>query len=130
MEEHKMLSFEELTQKIKSLPAGTVIPKPESEKDFTVKGVGMRRGEEALIYRIPTNNLEKYPNGHEKGVTFTEFYKAYTVLQETSSFTREWFNENLPECAKDGGCNFTTIGGIFKLLGIAAYSKSGTYTRK
>lgn len=130
MEEHKMLSFEELTQKIKSLPAGTVIPKPESEKDFTVKGVGMRRGEEALIYRIPTNNLEKYPHVHEKGVTFTEFYRAYTVLQETSQFTRKWFNENLSECAKEGDCNFTTIGGIFELLGIAAYSKPGTYMRK
>ena len=118
-----------LTQKIESLPAGTVIPKPESENDFTVKGVGMRRGKAALVYRIPTNNLEKYPHGHEKGVTFEEFHKAYTVLQKTSSFTREWFDKNLPECAKEGGCNFTTIGGIFELLGIASYSAPGTYTR-
>lgn len=125
-----MLSFEELKQKIESLPAGTVIPKPESENDFTIKGVGMRRGEEALVYRIPTNNPIKYPRGHEKGVTFTEFYEAYSVLQETSSFTREWFDENLPECAKEGGCNFTTIGGIFQLLGIASYSEPATYIRK
>lgn len=125
-----MISFEELRQKIKSLPAGTVIPKPESENNFTVKGVGMRRGEAALVYRIPTNNPIKYPRGHEKGVTFTEFYEAYTVLQETSSLTREWFDKNLPECAKEGGCNFTTIGGIFELLGIASYSGHGTYTRK
>lgn len=124
-----MLSYEELTQKIKSLSAGTVIPKPQSEKDFTVKGLGMRRGEEALIYRIPTNDSEKYPNGHEKGITFGEFYKAYSVLQEISQFTKKWFNENLPECAKEGDCNFTTIGGIFDLLGIATYSESGTYTR-
>lgn len=124
----EMLSREELTQKIKSLPVGTVIPKPESEKDFTIKGLGMRRGEEALIYRIPTNDLKKYSHGHEKGVTFAEFYKAYAVLQETSNFTREWFYKNLPECAGEGGCNFTTIGGIFELLGIASYSKSATYT--
>lgn len=122
-----MLSLEELTLKIKSLPAGTVIPKPESENDFTVKGVGMRRGEAALIYRIPTNNPDKYPRGYEKGITFTEFYKACTVLQETSSFTREWFDTNLPECAKEGGCNFTTIGGIFQLLGIGSYNGSATY---
>lgn len=127
--ERKMLSFEELKQKIESLPAGTVIPKPESENDFTVKVVGMRRGEEALVYRIPTNNPIKYPRGHEKGVTFTEFYKAYTVLQETSKLTREWFDKNLYECAGEGGCNFTTIGGIFELLGIASYSESATYTR-
>lgn len=125
----EMLSREELTQKIKSLPTGTVIPKPESEKDFIIKGLGMRRGEEALIYRIPTENLEKYPRGHEKGVTFTEFYEAYTVLQKTSKLTREWFDENLPECAKEGGCNFTTIGGIFELLGIASYSGVATYKR-
>ncbi|MDE5899659.1 MAG: hypothetical protein K2H09_10435 [Treponemataceae bacterium] len=125
-----MLSKEELTQKIKSLPAGTIIPKPESENDFTIKGLGMRRGEEALIYRIPTNDPDKYPRGHEKGVTFTEFYKAYTVLQETSSFTRDWFDKELPKCAKEGGCNFTTIGGIFELLGIAQYSEPATYVRK
>lgn len=125
-----MLSFEKLTQKIKSLPAGTVIPKPESENDFIINGLGMRRGEEALVYRIPTNNLEKYPNGYEKGITFTEFYAAYTVLQETSEFTKKWFKENLPECAKEGGCNFTTIGGVFQLLGIAAYSNRGVYARQ
>ena len=130
MEEHKMLSFEELTQKIKSLPAGTVIPKPESKKAYTIKGLGESRGEDALVYKIPKNDPEKHSKESEKRITFTAFYKAYMVLQETSQFTREWFNESLPDFAKDGGCNFTTIGGIFKLLGIAAYSKSGTYTRK
>lgn len=124
-----MLSLEELTQKIKSLPAGTIIPKPESENDFTIKGLGMRRNEEALIYRIPTNDPDKYPRGHEKGITFTEFHKAYTVLQETSNFTSKWFDTELSECAKEGGCNFTTIGGIFELLGIAQYSDFGRYTR-
>lgn len=124
-----MLSFEELTQKIKSLSAGTVIPKPESKNDFTIKGLGKRRGEAALIYRIPTNNPKKYPNGHEKGITFTEFYKAYNVLQKMGNFTREWFNKNLPGCAEEGDCNFTTIGGVFQLLGIASYSSSATYAR-
>lgn len=124
-----VLSLEELTQKIKSLPAGTIIPKPESENDFTIKGLGMRRNEEALIYRIPTNDPDKYPRGHEKGITFTEFHKAYTVLQETSNFTSKWFDTELSECAKEGGCNFTTIGGIFELLGIAQYSDFGRYTR-
>lgn len=125
-----MPSFEELTQKIKALSVGMVIPKPESEKNYTIKGLGESRGEEALVYKIPKNNPEKHSKESEKRITFTAFYKAYTVLQETSQFTREWFNESLPECAKDGGCNFTTIGGIFEMLGIASYSEPATYIRK
>lgn len=46
---------------VKIAPAGTVIPKPKARKDFIVKGLGTRRGEEALIYLIPKNNIRILP---------------------------------------------------------------------
>lgn len=118
----------ELTTKIKALLEGTVIPKPEAKDKFCIKGTGHRRGEEALVYTIPSHS-EKEPKPYQKGVTFTEFFRAYTVLQETGEFTRQWFRDNLPECNKEGGCNFTTIGGIFELLGLCEYADRGKYVK-
>jgi len=37
-----------------------------------------------------------------------------------------WFDQYLSKCAAEGGCNFTTIGGIFILLGEAYYAGPGT----
>ncbi|WP_104398967.1 hypothetical protein [Vibrio penaeicida] len=108
-----------------ALETGRVIPKPEAKADFLIKGVGKRRGEDALIYRIPSHS-KKAPF-YEKGVTFFEFNLAYDQLLETGQFTREWFNENLAACAKEGACNFTTIGGVFSLLGEAKYAYKATY---
>ncbi len=104
-----------------------VIPKPEIKSPFTVKGWGKRRGENALLCRIPnTKNPEK---PYVKGIAESEWVRAYDQLRETGAFTRYWFNENLPACANEGSCNFTTIGGIFVIMGLAAYSGRGRYER-
>ncbi len=122
------MTKEELTEKIKALPEDTAIPKPEAMDKFRIKGVGQRRREEALIYTIPSHS-EKHPKPYQKGVTFTEFFRAYTVLQETGEFTRQWFIDTLPECNEEGGCSFTTIGGIFELLGLCKYADRGKYVK-
>jgi hypothetical protein len=110
-----------------NIKPNTVVPKPEAKDDFTIKGWGKRRSQPALIYKIP-NHLDA-ARPYEKGVTECEFEAAYNELMKSGSFTREWFNAALPACAKEGGCNFTTIGGVFQLLGIAKYSTRGTYAR-
>jgi hypothetical protein len=51
----------------KSVCGEQVIPKPEAEADFVVKGWGRRRGEAALIYRIPNHRAPSKP--YEKGIT-------------------------------------------------------------
>jgi hypothetical protein len=100
----------------------TYIPKPATKS--RVKGWGVRRGEAALIYFIP---IKKHPDRpSEKGVTESEFEQAYQQIIENGEFSRKWFDQNMQACSKEGGCNFTTIGGIFKLLGIADY-KRGLY---
>ena len=38
-------------------------------------------------------------------------------------------NDKLVDCRKEGGCNFTTIGGVFELLGVAVFSHRGCYRK-
>ena len=105
-------------------PPGTTIPKPEAE-DYRVGGWGSRRGERALIYEIPNHKRREHP--HKKGVTEEEFARAHEQLLSAGEFTKAWFKEHLPRCNKDGGCNFTTIGGVFLGLGIATREGRGVY---
>lgn len=109
----------------KSVLIGSVIPKPETDTSFIVKAWGIRRGELALTYNIPNHKTPNKP--HVKGITVSEFEKAFAELEGTGTFTRAWFNERLPDCAREGACNYTTIGGIFELLGEAVYLGRGVY---
>lgn len=104
---------------------GTVIPKPKAKADFVVKGWGKRRGEDALVYQIPNHKNPNKP--HEKGVNIGEWLMAYQQIMSGEDFTKRWFNHNMPNCAKEGDCNFTTIGGIFQLLGLVDYDEPGVY---
>jgi hypothetical protein len=107
---------------------GTIIPKPQARGDFIVKKVwGDRRGEDALIYTIPNHNTPSKP--YQKGITVSEWVQAFEHLTDTGDFSRSWFERSMPACAKEGGCNFTTIGGIFVNLRYADYDR-GTYRRK
>ncbi len=114
-------------RKLADYSAGGKIPKPEAKGAFCIKGMGMRRGEEALIYTIPSHTGRK---PYEKGITITEFSVAQTELNRTGMLTRTWFNENLPACSKEGGCNFTSIGGVFEMLGLASYGNRGNYVAR
>jgi hypothetical protein len=108
----------------KKIIAGTIIPKPQGRADFIVKGWGVRRGERALIYTIPNHKAPTKP--YQKGISVSEWVQAFEQLTNAGNFSRSWFERSMPACAKDGGCNFTTIGGVFELLGYAAYDR-GTY---
>jgi hypothetical protein len=104
---------------------GVIIPKPVATADFTVKGWGTRRGESALIYYIPNHKTPARP--YQKGITVSEFASAYRQLQGAGEITRGRFRTRLPACAKEGGCNYTTIGGIFESIGLAKYVGNGVY---
>ena len=118
-----------IVEKIRgSVSPGTVIPKPKAKADFVVKAWGRRRGEQALVYAIPNHRNPKKP--HEKGITETEFERAYEELQRSGELTHAWFKKNLPKCAEEGSCNYTTVGGIFELLGEARYLSKGVYARR
>ena len=109
------------------IPDGTAIPKPATSEPYNTKGWGRRRDEPALVYLIPNRSNSDYP--YQKGITETEFQRAYSQLNQTGEFTRKWFETELAGCDREGGCNFTTIGGIFELLGEASYSSPGIYKK-
>ena len=75
MNKETLLTYEELIEKVKSFPPGTIIPKPQSENEFTIKGLGRRRNEEALIYKIPTNKPDKYSQEYENGIFWTDRHR-------------------------------------------------------
>jgi len=101
------------------LREGTRIPKPDPESVSFVTGFRTTRlGETALIYSI---------RNHTKSVTVSEWEQAYNRLCDAGRFTRAWFNAHMKRSAH-GPCGFTTIGGIFSLLGIAVYSR-GRYRK-
>ena len=79
------------------------------------------------MYSIPTRLSGG--KASKKRIKISDFKAAYDVLVKTGEFTYSWFKDNLPDCAKDGSCNFTTIGGIFELLGEAQYADRGVYLR-
>lgn len=118
-----------LQQRIRAVAApGTTIPKPQARGAFRVKGDGARRGQPALIYTVPNHSDPTRP--HEKGVTYAEMEQAYAQLQRTGTLTTAWFRKRLPGCYAEGSCNFTTVGGLFELLGEAAYESRGVYVKR
>lgn len=106
---------------------GTAIPKPESDRNSIIKRWGERRGEAALIYAMPNHKNAKVP--HQKGVTKSEWVRAAKHLTAAGDFARSWFERSMPACNKEGGCNFTTIGGVFELLGYATHAQPGVYRK-
>ncbi|MHC1740138.1 MAG: hypothetical protein AB9897_03390 [Anaerolineaceae bacterium] len=111
-----------IIQEIKDkIPAGTVIPKPDNKADFIVKFWGLRAGEEALVYQISNHSNPDKP--YEKGITISEWQRAYRQILFDSSMDRDWFERTLKSCAEEGDCNFTTIGGIFQRLGLVDYER-------
>lgn len=109
----------------KEISPGVEIPKPNPNGRFLVKGWGRRREEDALVYTIPNHKNPTKP--YEKGITASEFETAYKQLRASGELTRHWFDVHLPSCAKEGSCNFTTVGGIFDVLGEAKYVGNGLY---
>lgn len=107
---------------------GTKIPKPKSTEEYIIVRWGKSRGEEALVYQLPMKPTSKKPS--EKRVTISAFKKAYEVLINEGEIRHSWFSKEFPNLKKDGSCNFTTLGGIFVLLGEATYEQRGIYKRK
>lgn len=106
---------------------GIEIPKPETDSVYRVKGWGRRRGERALVYLIPNHANRSHP--HEKGVTESEWKQAYDRLVQKGELRHFWFRSAMVGCCKEGSCNFTTIGGVFVALGIAARQERGLYRK-
>ena len=109
---------------VKAIPKGTQIPKPESDEIYTVVGLGKSRGEPALVYQIPGKSKST------KRVPLSAFKWADEQLVTTGKLVHSDFTDAFPKVDNDGGCNFTTLGGVFVLMGDAFYETRSVYRRK
>lgn len=110
-----------------ALKKGVRIPKPRSKEAYRFVGWRSSRGEEAFVYEIPERPGSKRPS--TKRIPCSAFKEACRTLLENGEITRAWFAEAFPQVNADGSCNFTTLGGIFQILGLAKCVRPGVYQR-
>lgn len=114
---------EKLENELKQLvQKNSIIPKPHTNNPFRVLRIGRRRNQTAIIYSIPCHTGKK--SHYEKGVTYSDFAKVLQGLEKNGFVTLSWFAENLPDCVKEGSCNYTSLCGMLELLGYCKYSPS------
>ncbi len=103
---------------VDEIAVGKKIPKPRGNTTF--EGVGATRsGERSVRYKINGTSV--------KSVTESQLDSAFAQLHASGELTRPWFNDAFPVAARQT-CHFTTIGGLFVLLGVAERSQPGVYT--
>jgi hypothetical protein len=98
---------------VKAFPRGAKLPATE----YTIKGLGVRHGEEAIVYLVPNRKDPDKPS--QKGFGASGLRCAYQRLLSSGGFSRSWFNSEMKECAKGAPCNFLAIGAVFVGLQLA-----------
>ena len=110
-----------------TIKPGTIIQKPKSKKKYHFLGCGVSRGEESFVYELPTNPNTK--RSSKKRIPCSAFNEAYKILLKNGEITKTWFASAFPKVNADGGCNFTTLGGVFQIIKLAEWINAGTYRR-
>lgn len=120
-----MYTLQELKDAVVELyKNNTPIPKPNTSARILKVAVANIHGEEKDSFYYSIGSSKKKP------VPFDTLYAAYQRLTETGTFSRAWYKETFPVEVADCPCNFTTIGGVFIVLGFAEYMENGVYRRK
>jgi hypothetical protein len=117
--------MESIILNLQRLPPGTLIPQPEAHAIVTIKGWANRGGLPALIYISPNRANPAHP--HEDGINTVEWEQAYKQLLDTGEFTKKWYAHHMPRCSTKNRRGFSTIGGLFSLIGLAKYKSEGVY---
>src|ERR1017187_2252716 len=110
------MTWEESYQALKRLPIGTSIPKVESTKNYQIKAWYYKDGEEQFSYTVAN-----------KAFPVSWICGCFEELRKTGELRTAWFRESFYDGEDLGGCNFTTIGGLFILIGIAKRARKGLY---
>ena len=110
-----IIPYSMVISEIKKLPPNTEVKKPNS----IAYTDGWSENAEGLRY--------KFGSMRTKIVRVKLFEMALVELRATSQLTRGWFKTTFPKEQKSAPCNFTTIGGVFELLGLVKYAGSGKY---
>ena len=120
--------MEDIIETIKKrLPPGTVIPKPESVSEFRIKDWKGEGDDEELAYIIPSHADPPRPSS--KRIPSRRIRASFARLMSTGELTHVWFTTTAKNGKVEGGCNFTTVGGIFCFLGFAEHAGRGRYRK-
>lgn len=112
------MTWDEAYASMKCLQTGTTIPKPKSKHKYEIRHWLHVDGEERLAYSIA-----------RKSIPISWIRVSFERITETGELRTEWFRRSFYGGKDLGGCNFTTVGGLFCLIGIAEYSKPGLYVK-
>ncbi len=105
-----------------------IVPKPQSTETYRLVRIGKSRGARALVYELPKRPESKRVS--TKRIPLPVIEECAHRLFCTGSIKRTWFAEHYPQLESDGTCNFTTVGGVLQLLGLARYSGLGEYATR
>src|ERR1035441_5896610 len=97
-----IMTWEDTYQALKRLPIGTPIPKVDSTREYKIKQWSYRDGEERLSYTVANKSI---PVSWIRG--------CFEELRSKGELRTAWFRERFYQDRDLGGCNFTTIGGLF-----------------
>jgi hypothetical protein len=101
------------------------IPKPDKSKPYVVVGLGTKNGKPALEYMIPPKCPDAKPN--KKKILRDEWEHACEHIERDGVYTRQTWAERFPTQASSCPCNFTTIGGLLEVAGLARRNALGSY---
>jgi hypothetical protein len=111
------MQWKDFYRQLKQLPIGTVIPKAESEKEYRITRWFYQDGQEWFSYSIANKSI---PISWVRG--------CFDQIQTTGELRTAWFRNTFYSGKDLGSCNFTTIGGLFVLLGAAERVREGVYS--
>jgi hypothetical protein len=112
-----------LIDRIAEIPQGTQIPKPSSTRNYTLKEVGVRGDARVVAFSIPRKNGKR----ETKLITEEQLEKAYSHFKATGSIDKAWWKANVSLKEDEGGCTFTSFGGLLIVLGEAERAGRGKY---
>ena len=113
------MTWDHAYSRLKQLKPGAAIPKPRSGRPYRVKGWFVRDGEEWLAYSVA-----------DKSIPVEWIRQSFAQLVTTGELRTRWFRSTFYEGRDRGGCNFTTVGGLFCKVNLAEYAGPGLYVRK
>ena len=107
--------------------AGNPDPETGDRRDVSSEGMGHPawRASAHLLHPQPEGRVEAAPEGRD--CVGLETGMGATGLD--GELRTSWFTSALPGCSGEGSCNFTTIGGVFELLGLAVRDGRGAYRK-
>lgn len=124
-----MNAADKIFAQIETIPEGTKIPKPDANPYIVnhwglSQSGGFVRKHKAMFYKMSKCNTKL------KSIPLPVFAWACKALVDTGQLSRPEYERKFELLNSSAPCTYTTLGGVFVLLGEAVYEGNGIYRRK